>query len=52
MKTIGQNWLPTASNYQEPRVRALDLRSRGICSASKGSYINDAGEEEDDIFGE
>ena len=52
MKTIEHNWLPTASSYQSPTARVMDLRHRSICSASKGSTINDAGEEDDDIFGE
>lgn len=40
-------------SYVVPALRVADLRSRNICiAASKGSYINDAGEEEDDIFGE
>ena len=40
-------------SYIVPALRVADLRSRNICiAASKGSYINDAGEEDDDIFGE
>ena len=31
MKTNEQNWLQTASAYESPRVRSVNLRSGNIC---------------------
>lgn len=31
MKTNELNWLLTASTYESPRVRSVDLRSGNIC---------------------
>ena len=39
--------------YNSPVMKVASLSAqRHILSPSKGSYINDAGEEDDDIFGE
>ena len=34
MKTNKQNWLLTASAYESPRLRSVNLRSGSICLTS------------------
>ena len=34
MKTNKQNWLLTASTYESPRLRSVNLRSGSICLTS------------------